>query len=583
MSWDAIKGIREGEQNAKASARAKRRGAKLAGGGGGGKSRSGFTRAQGRAAVSRIRVSGRGIAIKSLKNGSSFKDTMDYNNNPAKSAKIVSTNCGDSLGALQAMLAASRQRPDIKNPVGKIVLSLPPIVGKNEKRWTEIVNELREQIGLDDSFPYITFQHADQPHDHLHLEFSRCSITGKVHDQRNIGLRCAAAEQVIEQRFNLHLVPPSEFKNANTRVSKNEIEMGLRKGVQPPRMQIAASIKAALQGNPKPSTAQFIERLQSAGVGVSANVASTGKMNGFSFTYDGIAFTASKISKEYGWKSLSTKIDFDPERDAEFLASMDGGLGTASRDLTMANCVVYELANAVSSVSTEKGECHEQQNRDVAQTAGIDSRTSPAGGGHAEPATAAGERDHALARIGTSAPDAAGATGQPAPAVDRAIPRVEPTAPARPVAPAPVAGRAPGRNAVVSNRVVAGRRAELVDAAVSANSPVIINPPDLKTERWARSAQLLSDYRNGMKSKTDLADLDRLASDAGHDPADIISSHATVTDHLPSQIAQDVLRNAPTPEMREYIDREFKAAKSRFESRKDDKLSDQPGMRPKGM
>ena len=43
------------------------------------------------------------------------------------------------------------------------------------------------------------------------------------------------------------------------------------------------------------------------------NIATTGKMNGFSFQYQGIAFKASQLGKKYGWPSLQTLIDFTPE------------------------------------------------------------------------------------------------------------------------------------------------------------------------------------------------------------------------------------------------------------------------------
>lgn len=566
MSWDALNGIRQGEQQAKASERAKRRGAALARSGGSGKSssrKSGFTRAQGRKAVAR---SGRGICIKALKNGGNFKAVMDYNNDPAKNAQIVSTNCGDAQGALRAMLAASRLRPDILEPVGKMVLSLPPAAGKDEKRFGEFVDEHRRLIGLDDSFPYISFSHSDQQHLHVHLEFSRVSLTGKVHDQRNIGLRCAAAEQVIEHKFNLHLVPRSEFKN--TRVTKNEIEMGLRKGVQPPRMQIAAAINAALRGDPKPSTAMFIERLNAAHVGVMANIASTGRMNGFSFIYEGVAFTASKISKEYGWKSLSTKIDFDPEHDAELLKNLDGELGTASRDLALANRAVSQLSDAVASVSNEKEVAHERQNRDAPQTPGIDTRTGAAGSSNAEPSPAAGGRDHKSAEIRPAATDTRADSADRAPAPDRAIQRLG--APEQPTARPTDVGTA--------------QKPSAVQPSARPAQP-IITAPDLRVERWRRAERLLAEYRQGIKSKTEIADLDRLASDAGHEPADIVSAHATTVDILPAEVAQDVLKAVQTKEMREYVEKEFVAAKRRSEAQtlaeKHSAVAEAPAFRPK--
>jgi hypothetical protein len=52
-----------------------------------------------------------------------------------------------------------------------------------------------------------------------------------------------------------------------------------------------------------PDLLTFIKRLEEAEVGWTANIASTGKMNGFSFEYRDIAFKASNW-KGYSWANL---------------------------------------------------------------------------------------------------------------------------------------------------------------------------------------------------------------------------------------------------------------------------------------
>ncbi|POE08678.1 relaxase, partial [Pectobacterium odoriferum] len=52
------------------------------------------------------------------------------------------------------------------------------------------------------------------------------------------------------------------------------------------------------------------------------NIASTGKMNGFSFEYQGIAFKASQLGKCYSWSTLQDKLDYQPERDNAFLFAL---------------------------------------------------------------------------------------------------------------------------------------------------------------------------------------------------------------------------------------------------------------------
>ena len=49
------------------------------------------------------------------------------------------------------------------------------------------------------------------------------------------------------------------------------------------------------------------------------NIASTGRINGFSFEYNGIAFKASQLGKGYSWSALQSRIDYQQERDNAFL------------------------------------------------------------------------------------------------------------------------------------------------------------------------------------------------------------------------------------------------------------------------
>ena len=78
-----------------------------------------------------------------------------------------------------------------------------------------------------------------------------------------------------------------------------------------PRSTLQSLIDNALTGRPDLLT--FITMLEKEGVNCKPNIALTGKMNGFSFQYQGIAFKASQLGKKYGWSYLQTLIDFVPE------------------------------------------------------------------------------------------------------------------------------------------------------------------------------------------------------------------------------------------------------------------------------
>ncbi|MCV5855746.1 relaxase, partial [Escherichia coli] len=61
----------------------------------------------------------------------------------------------------------------------------------------------------------------------------------------------------------------------------------------------------------KPDLLTFVKRLEDSEVGCKANIASTGKMNGFSFEYRNIAFKASQLGKAYSWVNLQKQLNYN--------------------------------------------------------------------------------------------------------------------------------------------------------------------------------------------------------------------------------------------------------------------------------
>jgi len=255
---------------------------------------------------------GRGIAIKGFKNGKTFGKRVSYAKDARKGGELIFTNCPPNEIA-HTMKVATRTRPDIQHPAAHLSLSLPPsVIPKSREEWQQIVQVLLDEIGLDDAFPYVCARHSNTSHDHVHLVFSRVSVDGRVHDQANLGLRLQAAEAVIEDRFGLQLFDRGAM---SLNVTKNEIEMGIRTGKLPPRVEIRKALEEALTD--KPTVEQLVERLALAGVNSRINRSpSTGKISGFSFEYEGIPFAASKIGKEYGWQHLQERIAYEQQDSA---------------------------------------------------------------------------------------------------------------------------------------------------------------------------------------------------------------------------------------------------------------------------
>ncbi len=67
------------------------------------------------------------------------------------------------------------------------------------------------------------------------------------------------------------------------------------------------------------SITDFVQQLVAQNIRPIPNIASTGRINGFSFEYNGIAFKASQLGKGYSRSALQSRIDYQQERDNAFL------------------------------------------------------------------------------------------------------------------------------------------------------------------------------------------------------------------------------------------------------------------------
>lgn len=288
---------------------------------------------------------GRGIVGKVQKSGRGFKGILNYAcDKPG--ARIIGGSENTKLDAQRDMIRCAGLRPSVKNPVGHIVLSLPPSTKSDDDGWRAMVDTARQEIGLDDSYSWIAVRHTDTDHDHVHIIFSRINDRGEIFDDYRLGLRLALCEDVIEDRFGLPLIPRPP--TPTPQLQKGEIEKGLRTGIQPSRMRLAQIAQTASTGNP--TAIEFVQKCASAGVIVRPNISlTTGKLSGFSFSLaddaDGLEFKGSQIGAS--WADLKNiGVTYEQDRDAKTLADLANAIKSGTRAITAPSAGKVESALA---------------------------------------------------------------------------------------------------------------------------------------------------------------------------------------------------------------------------------------------
>lgn len=262
---------------------------------------------------------------------------------------------GNMVGAtvrelLNEFLTVRRMRPDIEKTTWHNSLRLPPGDHLDDEKWRVVVGDYMQRMGFSPAHPYCVWSHDDEAA--VHIIASRIGFDGCVYLGQNENLASTRHIQDLERAHSLRLTKGPEYIDPNAEpealrpvpreraaLRKSEIDHAVRTDQEPPKARLQRLIDAAVAD--APSVVEMSERLESEGVSVRANLASTGTFNGFSFELAGVPFKGSELGKGYAWKGLQAKgVTYEQDRDRASLERFSataraaaGNDGSASADI----------------------------------------------------------------------------------------------------------------------------------------------------------------------------------------------------------------------------------------------------------
>ncbi|HHT5701860.1 TPA: relaxase/mobilization nuclease domain-containing protein, partial [Klebsiella oxytoca] len=259
--------------------------------------------------------------MRKIKRGKSFAGVVRYvlqSGAHHKSDPIVigGNMLGDSACELIAEFDSTKHlRQDVAKPVWHNSLRLPDGETLSNDQWVTIADDYMKRIGFSDTHLRCYVLHDDDGQ-HIHIIASRIDMAGgKLYLGRNENLISTRIISELEIAHGLTVtktapsITPKQQKRR--KVSRNEQMLSERTGLPSPKETLQQILDKSLADTPDLLT--FTKRLEEAEVGWTANIASTGKMNGFSFEYAGIAFKASQLGKSYSWANLSNRLNYNPD------------------------------------------------------------------------------------------------------------------------------------------------------------------------------------------------------------------------------------------------------------------------------
>ncbi len=225
-------------------------------------------------------------------------------------------------------------RPDVAKAVWHNSLRLPKDEALTNSAWAIIADDYMSRMGFSETHLRCYVLHDDEDGQHIHIIASRVSLdAGKLYLGRNENLASTRIIQQLERDYNLTRTkgpkasPAAPSPKPKLKKSRNELMMEKRTGELCPKAIIQNAINELL--DTRQSVTDFVQQLVAQNIRPIPNIASAGKMNGFSFEYRGIAFKASQLGKGYSWSALQDKLDYQPERDNAFLFKLRASVSEA--------------------------------------------------------------------------------------------------------------------------------------------------------------------------------------------------------------------------------------------------------------
>ncbi|EEJ3347098.1 relaxase/mobilization nuclease domain-containing protein [Salmonella enterica] len=279
--------------------------------------------------------------MQKIKRGKNFAGVVFYALRPASHHKtppsVIGGNMdGSNAGQLIAEFNATKAlRPEVVKAVWHNSLRLPKNEALTDAQWSEIADDYMSRMGFSETHLRCYVLHEDEDGQHIHIIASRVSLdAGKLYLGRNENLASTRIIQQLERDYNLirtkgpKASPAAPSPKPKLKKSRNELMMEKRTGELCPKVIIQNALNELL--DTRQSITDFVQQLMAQNISPIPNIASAGKMNGFSFEYRGIAFKASQLGKGYSWSVLQKKLNYQPERDNAFLFELKASVNEDS-------------------------------------------------------------------------------------------------------------------------------------------------------------------------------------------------------------------------------------------------------------
>ncbi|NOT74947.1 MAG: relaxase/mobilization nuclease domain-containing protein [Cyclobacteriaceae bacterium] len=205
------------------------------------------------------------------------------------------------------------QKPNLQKYFYHTSINFPPEENLSSEMMKQIGHDYLQANGFT-QHQFIMFRHFDADHPHLHILVNRIGYDGKVLSDSNDYKRSEQVLRELEIKYNLVKVVSSREAKERA-MTKDELEMMKRTNVPSTKLKLQAIVKDVLTKGRRLTTQEFITGLESKGVRLQFNQATTGYVSGISYDYNGFVIKGAALGHDFKWPSVKNRIDYEQQRD----------------------------------------------------------------------------------------------------------------------------------------------------------------------------------------------------------------------------------------------------------------------------
>jgi hypothetical protein len=292
---------------------------------------------------------------------------LSENKEATKQPEILAGSFGTMAEIKKEFDLYNKLNSRVKNQATHISVSFALGERVKAEKKIEFAEKLLEKLDFK-NVPFLVVEHFDKEYEHFHIIAGRIRDDGTTVKEWKIAERAIEATKELEKTLGLQRV---EYTKSNDRrVKGSEYKQMERTNELSVLAEAKLVIDEILKDQPK--TKEFVTSLQNFGFDVRPNISEkTGRMNGFSFKKDDIAFKSSSIAKNYSWQNLQKNgLNYEHARDTEFLIGVKNEftkkLGIESgrnRDIENSESIVDRTKSVIDRTQSASGRAEPDNDR----------------------------------------------------------------------------------------------------------------------------------------------------------------------------------------------------------------------------